>query len=284
MGSLAPDNDREVAGFLADVRAAYVSDPDEATTSRHMAAIAHEANLARARRTPRPALWRNNMIRNRFLRPVAGMGIAMLAAIVGTTGLAVAGVNLPDPAAEAFEKVGISLPNQAGGGESGENARSDEVRSVIEATPSSERDCAFGHRVAEAAKGSPVPEQAQDACDRSDEDGGAGEGNGDGSAESNSNSQFGRETAERARGLGDATVEERRSFGEETSEQATQLGGAPDESPGADARPEGTPGGGAPEGTLDGPPDTAPIPEGTPTGPPEGTPTGPPEGTPGGRP
>jgi hypothetical protein len=279
MGSTSQFNDdNEVAAFLADVRAAYVSEPEEATASRHLAAIAREAELVLGRRTPKPG-WRRTMIRNRFLRPVAALGAATLAAVLGTTGLAVAGVNLPDPATEAFENVGITLPNQAGGGQSGEHSRSDAVRSVIEATPPSERGCAFGHSVAEAAKGSPLPEQAQAACDKGDEDGDAAP-----KSSNSTHSQFGRDTAERAHGLKDATPEERRAFGEETSDRARQLGGAPEGNPGAQERsetppaggttgaPEGTPG--PPEGTPQGPPDTAPVPDGAPVGAPDGGPGG----------
>src|SRR5829696_378088 len=95
------------------------------------------------------------------------LGATTLALILGTTGLALAGVNLPEPAQQAFERAGISLPNQAAGGDGGQaihNARADEVKSVIEATPTGERGCEFGHRVAEAAKGSALPEQARTAC------------------------------------------------------------------------------------------------------------------------
>ena len=215
------------------------------------------------------------MNRNRIVRPVVTLGAAALAVVLGTTGLAVAGVNLPDPAQEAFENVGISLPNQAGGGESGDHARSEGVRDVIEATPPSERGCAFGHSVAEAAKGSPLPEQAQAACDKAEENGAKAKSN------NSSHSEFGRDTAERARGLKDATVEERRSFGEDTADRAKEQGAAPEENAGAEQRGETPAAGdttGAPEDTPSGPP------EGTPSGPPEGTPSGPPEGTPSGRP
>jgi hypothetical protein len=268
-----------VDDFLAEVRAAYVSDPEETVASRHLDAIAREAELVRIRRTPEPSAWRRTMNRNRFLRPAVSLGAATLAVILGTGGLAVAGVNLPDPAKEAFERVGISLPNQAGGGESGEHSRSDEVHSVIDTTPPSERGCEFGHRVAEMANGErSLPDNAQDACDRGNES-----QRGKGGQNTNSNhSQFGRETAERAKGLGDATVDERRSFGENTADQAQELGGAPDQAPAAEQRSESAPRqgttaapeGGAPDGTPDGPPDTAPIPDGTPAGPPEGTPGG----------
>jgi hypothetical protein len=281
MGSIETPGDREVAAFLAEMRAAYVSDPEEAVASRHLAAIAREAELVQLQSTPKPAAWRRVMNRNRFLRPVVTLGAATLVVVLGTAGLAVAGVNLPDPADEAFEKVGISLPNQAGGGERGEHSRSDEVRSVIEATPPSERGCEFGHRVAEAARGSALPENAQGACDRANES-----RRGKGAQRTNSNrSQFGRDTADKAQGLGGATVDERRSFGEDTAGQAEELGGAPDQAPAAEQRPESAPRDGtiaAPEGTPDGAPDAAPTPDAAPI--PDGTPTGPPDGTPGGRP
>jgi hypothetical protein len=217
------------------------------------------------------------MNRNRIVRPVATLAAAALAVALGTTGLAVAGVDLPDPAQEAFENAGITLPNQAGGGESGEHARSEGVRAIIEATPPSERGCAFGHSVAEAAKGSPLPEQAQGACDRADENSEQAKAK----SENSSHSDFGRDTAERAKGQKDATVEERKSFGQDTAKRAGEQGGAPNgaeqrgETPaagGTTGAPEGTPNG-PPEGTPNGP-DTAPIPDDTPNGPPEGTPKG----------
>jgi hypothetical protein len=278
VASVETPGDREVASFFAEVRATYVSDPDGAVASRHLAAIAREAELVQLRRTAKPASRRRTMTRNRFLRPSATLGAATLAAVLGTAGLAVAGVDLPDPATKAFERAGISLPNQAGGGQSGEHARSDEVHSVLDATPPSERGCAFGQRVAEAAKGSSPPEHARAACDRSDENGSAAPRKDGNHANTNSNhSQFGRDTAEQARGLGDATTDERRSFGDDTSDDAGQLGGAPDVAPTAERRPESPPARdttGAPEGTPDGPPDVAPVLEDTPTGPPDGTPGG----------
>ena len=270
--------DTEVAGFLADVRATYVSEPEEAVASRHLAAIAREVELVRPPRRP-PAGWRRTM--NRSRRPALRLAAATAAAVLGTAGLAFAGVNLPDPAQKAFERAGITLPNQAGGGQSGEHSRSDEVHPVLEATPPSERGCAFGHSVAEAAKGSALPDKAQDACDHASENAKA-----EGQSESSSHSEFGRETSERAKGQKDATVDERKSFGQETSTRARENGGAPDGNAGADHRadtpagggttgaPEGMPSG-PPEGTPDGPPDTAPVPDGTPNGPPAGTPSGP---------
>jgi hypothetical protein len=211
------------------------------------------------------------MDRNRVIRSVVTLAAAALAVALGTSGLAVAGVDLPDPATKAFEKAGITLPNQAGGGESGEHARSDEVHSVIEGTDPSDRGCAFGQAVREAASGKAPSEHA---CGQEAEDRKAAK------SENSSHSDFGRETAERAKGQKDATVEERKSFGEDTAGQATEQGGAQGgadqrgDTPAADTTgaPEGTPNG-PPEGTPNGP-DTAPVPEDTPNGPPEGTPSG----------
>jgi hypothetical protein len=246
----------DAAKFLSEIRNAYVREPDEDVASRHLAAIAREAELVRPRRTRGPVAWR---------RTFATLGAATLAAILGSAGLAAAGVDLPDQAQTAFDKVGITLPNQAGGGQSGEHARSDEVHEVIGNTQPSDRGCEFGQSVAQAAKGSPT--EAENPCDNGDQ-------NGDGN--SNAHSQFGHDTAERAKDQKDATVEQRQDFGHETSNQAQQLGGAQD-APAANQRPASTPQGGttaAPDGTADGPPDTAPVPDGTPTGPPDGTPGG----------
>jgi len=277
MGSLY-ENENEVAGFVDDLRAAYVRPPADEVAARHLAAIAREVELVPVRQTEKPVGWRRIMKRNPTLRPAVALGAATLAALFGSAGLAVAGVNLPDPAASAFERVGITLPNQAGG-QSGEHGRSAAVRSVIDATPSSERGCAFGHSVAEAAKGSALPEQASTACDRDEE-------TTDASAQNASDhNQFGQDTADRAQGQRDATVEQRRTFGKETSAQARNNGGAPDSRPapeqrpvtppqgGSGAPPEGAPAG-PPEGTPGGKPDTLPVPEGTPTGKPDGTPGG----------
>ena len=258
--SNTPD-DREVAAFLTEIRNAYVTDPEEAVASRHLAAIAREAELMQPRRTPKPAAWRRTMIR---------IAAATVAVVLGTAGLATAGVDLPDQASEAFEHVGITLPNQAGGGQSGEHARSDEVHSVLEATPPSERGCAFGHSVAEAAKGEALPEHAQGACDKGDQN---EHSKAETHANQSSHNQFGKDTAERAHGLKDATVEQRKSFGKDTADRAKELGGA-NQAPAAENRSESTGGTtGAPESTPTGPPDSAPVPDGTP-GPPDGTPGG----------
>jgi hypothetical protein len=248
----------DAAKFLTEIRKAYVSEPEEDVASRHLAAMAHEAELVRPRGTRRPAVLR---------RTLATLGAATLAAILGSAGLAAAGVDLPDQATKAFERAGITLPNQAGGGQSGDHARSDDVHSVIDATQPSDRGCEFGHSVAEAANGDKaLPDKAQDACDNGDENGEAGD-----HANQSSHNQFGKDTADRAKTLGDATKEERQGFGQDTSNQAQDLGSSHAEAPAVEQQSETR---GAPEGTPDGPPDTAPVPDDTPNGPPAGTPSG----------
>jgi hypothetical protein len=259
MRSSNAPGDREVAAFLTEIRSAYVTDPEEAVALRHLAAMAREAELMQPRHTPNPASWRRTMIR---------IAAATAAAVLGTAGLAAAGVDLPDQANDAFDKVGVTLPNQAGGGQSGEHSRSDDVHEVIGTTDPSERGCEFGHAVAEAANGErSLPPQAQDACENREEHGNSGD-----HANQSNHSQFGHDTAERAKDLGDATTEERQDFGQDTADQAKDLGGTQNQAREQNAPTGGTTG--APEGTPDGPPDTAPVPEDTPAGPPDGTPGG----------
>ena len=173
-------------------------------------------------------------------RPIvrAAKSAACAAALVlATAGLAVAGVELPAPAQNAFERAGLSLPNQAGGGDgpSATSGRADEVHGVIDATAPADRDCEFGHRVAEAARGSALPTQAQAACGhgeqgaakKSEAHGKSGQAHG----ASTAGRAFGQETAQEAKGLGDATPEQRRQFGEDTAQEAQDLGGAPAAAP-----------------------------------------------------
>jgi len=192
------------------------------------------------------------------------LGATTLALILGTAVLAVAGVDLPERAQQAFERAGISLPNQASGDsrQASDNAKSDGVKSVIEATTTAERGCEFGHRVAEAAKGSALPERARTACEH-------GQDRGKPSKEQSASAgrEVGQETAGRARGLGDAKAEQRGQFGKDTSEGAEQLGtdhptGPPANVPSPSAKP------------LAGPPATKPPAPDHPTGPPAGTPSG----------
>jgi hypothetical protein len=51
--------------------------------------------------------------RGRFALP-ARIAFTALALVLGTAGLAIAGVNLPDPVSSVFKTVGVDLPNQSG--------------------------------------------------------------------------------------------------------------------------------------------------------------------------
>ena len=212
---------------------------------------------------------------NRLAGSAVKLSATALALIVGTAGLAVAGVDLPEPAQQAFERVGVSLPNQAGGNnQAGEHSRSDEVKSVIELFPPGDRGCVFGHRVAEAAKGSSLPEKAREACEHGHGDGtDNGKDNGRstrfGEGSTSAGSDFGQETAVRAQGQRHATVEQRRQFGPDTAERAKRLGSDHPTGPPANVPSP-------PDRPLAAPPATTP--------PEPDHPTGPPAGTPGGRP
>jgi hypothetical protein len=180
------------------------------------------------------------MPRSRPLARAAKSAACAASLVLATAGLAVAGVELPAPAQEAFEKAGVSLPNQAGGnGPSASSGRSSDVHGVIDATEPSDRDCEFGHRVAEAARGSALPTQAQAACgngeqgaaNKNEAHGKSGQAHGGGNSASTAGRAFGEETAQEAKGLDNAAPEQRRQFGEDTAEETQDLGGAPSAAP-----------------------------------------------------
>jgi len=176
--------------------------------------------------------------------------------VLATAGLAVAGVEFPAPANEAFGKLGLSLPNQAGagGGPTSTSGRASDVKSVIDATAPGDRDCEFGHAVAGAARGSALPTQAQAACGHGEDGAAAGNeaqgrgrghanaarGGSVGNSQSTAGRSFGEGTSQRAQGLGDAIPEQRHQFGEDTSEGGQQLGG---DSPAASPAPPAAEGG-----------------------------------------
>jgi hypothetical protein len=60
-------NDVELAAFLADLRARYLSEVDEALAARYLEAIAREAEAILEQGEPEPDVWRRS-VRNRFVR------------------------------------------------------------------------------------------------------------------------------------------------------------------------------------------------------------------------
>jgi hypothetical protein len=231
--------------FARDVRDVYVTRPSEATQARHIAEITELAG-ARADRSRSKRTWRP-------LAHAAKAAACAASLVLATAGLAVAGVELPAPAQDAFDKAGLSLPNQAGGGEgpSATSGRADEVHGVIDVWPPADRDCEFGHAVAEAARGSALPTQAQAACGhgeqgaakKSEAQGKSSQAHGGGNSASTAGRAFGEETAQEAKGLGDATPEQRRQFGADTAEEAQDLGGAPSAAPESAPAPPAAQGG-----------------------------------------
>lgn len=116
----------EVALFQSALRTAVPSQPDPSLGTRLVPRLAEAARLATVeaethavRRRPRS---------RRALVARVGIAIALIPLVLA--GLAFAGVTVPSPARSAFDKVGISLPNQpaatsqatpAGQGSSGKN-------------------------------------------------------------------------------------------------------------------------------------------------------------------
>jgi hypothetical protein len=252
-----------LTGFARDLRDVYVTSPSEATQARHLAAI---MELARSLDDDSASLSRRNpMLTSRPMVRAAKAAACAASLVFATAGLAVAGVQLPAPANEAFGKLGLSLPNQAGGGggPSSTSERATEVHGVIDATAPGDRDCEFGHAVAAAARGSALPTQAQAACGHG-EDGAARKneaqargrghanagGNSVGSSQSTAGRAFGEQTSQRSQGLGDAAPDQsdaasdqRRQFGEDTSVGAQELGSEPPAAPLAAPAPPAPEGG-----------------------------------------
>jgi hypothetical protein len=88
-------------------------------------------------------------------RIAASLVVATVAGMSSMVGLAYAGVGLPPPAVAAFDKIGISLPNQAGSADSGQpgslpsaSQHGQDVKAIATAGPGG---CAFGQAVAATA-------------------------------------------------------------------------------------------------------------------------------------
>lgn len=98
----------ELAAFVRSLTATVPvtpPDPDPALIARLAQTAAAGSGDARPSAPPAPRR------RSRFAL-VARLGVVAASLLVLTAGLAVAGVNLPGPAQDAFEKIGIELPNQ----------------------------------------------------------------------------------------------------------------------------------------------------------------------------
>ena len=139
----------DVALFETALRAAVPTRPDpriEVDLVRRLAVTARAATVeAETGAHRRPAA---NPHRSRRAL-VARIGIAIAAIPLAFAGLAFAGVNLPQPARDAFDKVGITLPNQP---------------SEHSQQPSHKGAAGGGNDVSDAAKSGPSSDQGNSAA------------------------------------------------------------------------------------------------------------------------
>src|SRR5712692_10181155 len=85
-------------------------------------------------------------------KALIGMSFSAAAAMFSMAGLAYAGVSLPAPAVTAFEKAGITLPNQRGGPSTSDSASNDHGKDVSSiAKDHSTTGCEHGRLVSKEA-------------------------------------------------------------------------------------------------------------------------------------
>lgn len=191
--------DDELSEFLGRTRR-LAEMPDGRTVARHLSAIV--ATSRTATDTAAPSIRRSLMDRAKPLVAKVALAVSLLTG--GSAGLAYAGVDLPGSAAEnAFQAVGITLPNQGEGNveAAGEKSVAEDVRAVIEGTE--ERNCEFGQAVSEAASANAKgeqPEPTHDPC-----------------AEASPSPQGSRATGEARSAEGKARAEEAKTTGENKS-------------------------------------------------------------------
>jgi hypothetical protein len=207
-----PDQDAEQV--VDALRETYVQPPDPGIRSAHMAAIAAEtAPLRLAADAQQRSASRLNRQPTRRIRMtpkrLALLPGALVLAFLGTAGLAVAGVTLPDTARAPFDAVGLQLPNQS---------RASDVHAVIDATQPGDRGCAFGQAVAAAASQGHSQAPAS-ACDH---------GQGDAQSQGAAHSQGAGDQGESQANAGEQpsgvppTPPAGREFGQSTSADAQQ--------------------------------------------------------------
>ena len=134
----------EVALFENALRAAVPAQPDPRVGSelvRRLAATARAATLEVETHTTRRTAGVGR--RRSRLALVTRVAVAVALIPLALAGLAFAGVNLPEPAREAFDKVGVNLPNQAS---------DDQPKATKQGTQG-------GNDVSDAAKSGPSSEQ-----------------------------------------------------------------------------------------------------------------------------
>jgi hypothetical protein len=104
--------DDELAVFAQAVRVTLLEEPDGTASSAYLIPRLAEAARASAA-ADRGAMRKRPAAARSGWAPVLRVAIAIALVPLLSVGLAFAGVNLPGPANDAFETVGVELPNQA---------------------------------------------------------------------------------------------------------------------------------------------------------------------------
>ena len=124
----SPAGDPELFLRLREAKRVLTEAPRAPVAAAHMAAIAEEAHLLASRPHGNPAHAPDagrtrQVVSGRVVRKVRRAAVSVVVAAAGVmgsvAGLAYAGVSLPSPALTAFHKLGITLPDNRGGGQPG---------------------------------------------------------------------------------------------------------------------------------------------------------------------
>jgi hypothetical protein len=166
-----------LAIFVDELRADGQAHPDELMVTRHVAACADAAHLARDLTPDRDAVRRRTRPARRRRTVMAALTSSLLAKVLaGSVALAAVGGtaattgNLPDPAqsavAEAASRIGISLPSPEDGAES--ETRGVPVADQAAELEGSDDPCTAALDLAELAAGEegqgPAEEAEENAC------------------------------------------------------------------------------------------------------------------------
>jgi hypothetical protein len=99
------------AAFARALPALVREQPDEVLTAALMPRLAAAARSSAVEAAQAPTVARRRVRSRRMLVARVAVAVALLPALMA--GLAFAGVTLPEPARDAFDRVGVDLPNQS---------------------------------------------------------------------------------------------------------------------------------------------------------------------------
>jgi hypothetical protein len=141
-----------LAEQLGELKSAVQEIPEElaAVHISLIAAAAQElpavAGVSALDSKPKETTWRGKIVSNRAVLLTTKLGAVFVGASMLMGGAAFAGADLPDGLAKAFEKAGVTLPNQSHHENGGGNSVSGYASS------DAEKGCEFGQSVAALAK------------------------------------------------------------------------------------------------------------------------------------